>query len=153
VLFLLVSFAITKLKQIESHAQAFLQKSKELMQKEFDAPIEPMEVEGEHEIEEVANSMNYFIQKVNDAMQYSQSAIEKSQKASLKLEELSEEFSDIIGNIQADKTLNSSINKSEDIMIQSSEDLRRTTLKLQNLKKELDSLLNSCAKFDVNQKK
>lgn len=153
VLFLLVSFAIAKLKQIESHAQAFLQKSKELMQKEFDAPIEPMEVEGEHEIEEVANSMNYFIQKVNDTMQYSQSAIEKSQKASLKLEELSEEFSDIIGNIQTDKKLNSSINKSEDIMIQSSEDLRRTTLKLQNLKKELDSLLNSCAKFDVNQKK
>lgn len=148
ILIMLVGFSITKLKQIESHAQEFIKKSQQLMHREFTKPIEPIEIEGEHEIEEVACSMNHFINQVNDAMQYSQSAIEKSQQASKKLESLSDEFSEIIGNISADKKINTSLDKSEDIMIQSSEDLRKTTKKLQGLKQELDSLLKNCNHLD-----
>lgn len=148
VLILLVGFSITKLKQIESHAQEFIKKSKELMNNEFDKPIKPMDIEAEYEIEEVACSMNHFIHQVNEAMKYSQSAIDKSQKASKKLEMLSDEFSEIIGKFAVDKKINSQLDKSEDIMIQSSEDLRKTTKKLQDLKKELDGLLKNCEQLD-----
>ncbi len=144
VLFLLVAFSILKLKRIESHAKEFLNKSKEIMQRDLNAPIEPMDIDGENEIEEVANSLNCFIGKVNSAMSFSKSAMEQSKQASHKLEELTEEFSTIIDDLHDCKGVSTQIDKSEDIMIQSSEDLLRSTQKLENLKSELDALLKSC---------
>ncbi|MGM0623118.1 MAG: type IV pili methyl-accepting chemotaxis transducer N-terminal domain-containing protein [Campylobacterota bacterium] len=142
ILFLLVSFSILKLKRIESHAQEFLLKSKELMRSNIQTPIDPLDIDSEEEIQEVANSLNHFVKKVNSVVSYSQSAIEQSKHASQKLEDLTYEFEMIIEELDDQKAVESHLDKSEDMMIQSSEDLIRSTKKLEKLKMELDTLLS-----------
>ncbi len=149
VLFALIAFSILKLKQIEMHAREFMKKSKQLTQRDIKTPIEPMSVDAENEIEEVAHSLNHFIFKVNSAMELSNAALRQSKQASDKLEELTGEFNDIIGEVANKKGIGDSIDKSEDIMIQSSEEMVRTNKKLQELKAELDNVLKI---FDQNQK-
>jgi methyl-accepting chemotaxis protein len=150
VLFGLVAFSILKLKQIEMHAREFMKKSRQLMQRDIKAPIEPMDVDAENEIEEVADSLNHFIFKVNSAMELSNAALRQSKQASDKIEELTEEFNAIIGIVdEQGGSIGDSIDKSEDIMIQSSEEMVRTNQRLQELKSELDKVMKI---FDQNQK-
>ena len=144
-LFLLVLNAFKQLKVIERHANEFLENSKKIIESQTEnKPIEYIEIEAESEIEEATDTLNCFINKINSAMDYSSQAVEKSQKASEKLEEITDEFDQIIGDIQGSTNISSQLSKSEDIAIQSSEDLLHTTKKLENLKKELDKLLKTC---------
>ncbi len=141
-IFLLISYAFLKLKTIEAHAQEFLDISKAMSSSEINE-IKPLEVDGETEIVEAATNINCFIDKVNSAMSYSQSALDQSKMASDKLSELTNEFDEIITEMN-DKTIISQLDKSEDIVIESSEELLKSTKKLQNLKEELDKLLVNC---------
>ncbi|MBN2824451.1 MAG: type IV pili methyl-accepting chemotaxis transducer N-terminal domain-containing protein [Campylobacterales bacterium] len=136
----LALYSIIQLREIEMHIQEFMNQSKELTHYD-NGKLKPLEVEGEKEIIEVASSINSFISKVNDAMAYSSQAIQQSQNASKKLEELSDEFDTIIGEIQHSSSLSHELDKSEDIVLDSTESLIKTTKKLQNLKNQLDSLM------------
>ena len=53
-------------------------------------------------------------------MSYSANAIEYSKNASLKLEELTDEFDKVINELTNSNDLSKQLNKSEDIVIQSS---------------------------------
>jgi len=139
----LVIYSIIQLREIEMHIQEFMQKSKELVECK-DGKLQTIHVDGEKEIIEVASSINGFINKVNDAMAYSSEAIEHSKQASQKLEELTDEFDSIIGEIQHSSTLSKELDRSEDIVLDSTESLIKTTQKLQNLKSQLDTLMLSC---------
>jgi len=139
----LVLYSIIQLREIELHIQEFMDKSKELVRCD-DGKLQPIQVDGEKEIIEVASSINSFITKVNDAMSYSNEAIEHSKQASQKLEELTDEFDSIIGEIQNSSTLSRELDRSEDIVLDSTESLIKTTKKLQNLKDQLDTLMLSC---------
>lgn len=141
-MFLLISFAFLKLKTIEAHAQEFLDVSKAMGDLEVNE-IKPLKLDGETEIVEAATNINCFIDKVNSAMSYSQNALDQSKMASDKLSELTNEFDEIISEMN-DKTIISQLDKSEDIVIESSEELLKSTKRLQNLKKELDKLLDNC---------
>ena len=146
-LFLLIIYALYQLKSIETHAQEFLDYSKKIVQfKIEDKPLEPITIEAESEIVEATDTLNCFIDKINSAMDFSTQAVEKSQQASAKLEEITDEFDQIICEMQDSTNISSQISKSEDIAIQSTEDLMQTTKKLTDLKKQLDSLLLSCQK-------
>lgn len=139
----LVLYSIIQLREIEMHIQEFMDKSKELVRRD-DGKLQPIHVDGEKEIIEVASSINSFINKVNDAMSYSNEAIEHSKQASQKLEELTDEFDSIIGEIQHSSALSRELDRSEDIVLDSTESLIKTTKKLQNLKNQLDTLMLSC---------
>lgn len=146
VLLLLFAYSLAQLKTIESHADAFMQYSKMLTESENLSDITPMNLQNssEDEIVEVGDAINTFIQKINLAVECSNEAIKQSQSASNKLEELTEEFDSILGELQ-DKSLSSKyLNNSEDIVIESTENLIISTKKLTNLKKELESLALSC---------
>lgn len=138
-MFFLVSYAFLKLKTIEAHAQEFLDVSKKMGTVDV-SDIQPLNVKGETEIVEAASNLNQFINKVNSAMSYSQNALEQSKMASNKLAELTSEFDEAISELN-DKAVISQLDKSEDIVIESSEELLKSTQKLQNLKNELDKLL------------
>ena len=145
-LFLLVIYALRQLKEIERHANEFLENSKKIIESQAEnKPIEYIEIEAESEIEEATDTLNCFINKINSAMDYSAQAVEKSQKASEKLEEITDAFDKIIDDIHDSAKISSQLSKSEDIAIQSAEDLLHTTKKLENLKKELDKLLKTCS--------
>jgi chemotaxis regulatin CheY-phosphate phosphatase CheZ len=136
---------LQQLRIIENHAKEFLKHSKVIIEAQVEnKPIEYIEIEAEREIVEATDTLNCFINKINSAMEYSTEAVEKSQQASEKLEEITDEFDKIIVDLTGSTNLTSRISKSEDIAIQSTEDLMKTTKKLTELKKELDMLLISC---------
>jgi len=139
-LFIFSIYALIQLKQIEANATEFLDKYKKIKEADINK-LEPIKVESEKEFEEMADSINFFINKVNSAMNYSQSALEQSKLASDKLQDLTDEFENIIDDLENKSDIIKSIDKSEDIAIESSDNLIKTTKKLNDLKKQLDNIL------------
>jgi len=144
-IFLLVFvYSLIQLKEVQAHASEFMKYSKELTKHKDGLKLQPLEIEAEGEIVEVSNTINCFINKINSAMDYSSDALKQSQRATSKLEELTDEFDDIIGEIQNKSTISKHLNNSEDIVIESTEELLNSTKKLQILKDELQKLIKSC---------
>jgi len=137
-------YSILRLREIESHAEKFMKYSKQLISDKDGSKLKPMEIDAESEIVEVSDTINCFVEKINSAVDYSQEALKQSQQASLKLEELTDEFDDIIDEIQDKSSVSKYLNNSEDIAIESTEELLNSTKKLQKLKEELQNLTKSC---------
>lgn len=144
-LFVFALYALIQLKQIEAHAREFIEKYKKLSSAEI-SELEPIRVDSEKEFVEMADNMNCFINKINSAMSYSENALKQSELASQKLESLTEEFGDIINELENKSDIIKQIDMSEDIAIESSENLLKTTKKLNDLKHQLDKLLDNCKK-------
>ena len=144
-LFILILYSLQQLRIIESHANEFLKHSKTIIESQVEnKPIELIEIEAESEIIEATDTLNCFINKLNCAMEYSSDAVEKSQQASENLEEVVDEFDKIIGEFQDSTNLSIQLSKTEDIAIQSTEDLIQTTKKLTELKEQLNFIIISC---------
>jgi len=146
ILFLLFIYSLIQLKSIESHVDSFMQYSKMLVDNEDISSLTPikLEAESEREIIEVSDTINCFINKINSAVEHSNEALLQSQKASSKLEELTDEFDTILGELKDKSLASKHLNNSEDIVIESTEELINSTKKLTNLKKELDKLIKNC---------
>ena len=142
-LFIFALYSLIQLKQIESHAREFFEKYKKISSSEI-SNLEPMEISSEQEFVEIADGMNCFIDKVNSVITYSQSALEQSEVAANQLEALTKEFGNIIQDLENKPEIMRNIDMSEDIAIESSENLLKTTRQLNELKKQLDSLLKNC---------
>ncbi|WP_373072144.1 type IV pili methyl-accepting chemotaxis transducer N-terminal domain-containing protein [Sulfurimonas sp.] len=142
-LFVFALYSLIQLKQIESHAREFFEKYKKISSSEI-SNLEPMEISSEQEFVEIADGMNCFIDKVNSVITYSQSALEQSEVAANQLEALTKEFGNIIQDLENKPEIMKNIDMSEDIAIESSENLLKTTKQLNELKKQLDSLLKNC---------
>ena len=136
-------YSIVQLRQIELHVREFIEKSRRISMGDFEN-LQPLKIDSEKEFVEVADNLNCFINKVTSAMHYSQTALDQSKMASERLEELTSEFSDLIGELESKADIGTNLNRSEDIMIESTEELLKTTKKLQNLKNELTLLLENC---------
>jgi nitrate/nitrite-specific signal transduction histidine kinase len=143
---LLIIYSFLQLKSMEENAKKFLEESKKIVEQNPTKPLTPIKIEGENEIIEATQTINCFIEKINSVMNYSASAIEQSKNASIKLEELTDEFDKIIYELTNSADISKQLNRSEDIAIQSQEYLINSTKRLQELKKELDKILNSCNK-------
>ena len=144
VLFLLISYSLVHLKIIESHVKEFMEYSKKLTELPKNDKIELINIQAESEIVEVSDNMNCFINKINDAMDYSNEAIEQSRRASKALEDITDEFDDILNDISNSAEISKELDMSEDIVIESTEELINSTKKLQHLKNKLDTLITQC---------
>lgn len=146
VLFLLFFYSLMQLKSIEAHVDSFMHYSKMLADNENIANLRPiqLEAESESEIVAVSDTINCFINKINSAVECSNEALLQSQKASMKLEELTDEFDTILAELKDNASASKHLTNSEDIVIESTEVLINSTKKLINLKEELDRLIKSC---------
>lgn len=144
IIIFLIIYSFSQLKSMEENAKRFFEESKKIMQNDNNEPLVPIKIEAEKEIVEATDTINCFIDKINSAMTYSANAIEQSKNASIKLEEITDEFDKIIDELTNSADISKQLNKSEDIVIQSQENLMNSTKKLQELKNELDKLLLSC---------
>ncbi|MEA3331788.1 MAG: type IV pili methyl-accepting chemotaxis transducer N-terminal domain-containing protein [Campylobacterota bacterium] len=144
ILLTLFIYSLLQLREIEAHAQEFMKYSKQLINDEDGVKLKPIEIDAESEIVEVSDTINCFINKINSAADYSNEALEQSKQASLKLEELTDEFNTIIDEIQDNSSISKCLNNSEDMVIESTEELLNSTKKLQILKEELLNLAKSC---------
>ena len=146
ILFAIFLYSMMQLRSIESHVDSLMKYSKMLLTNKSSSKLEPIELaaESESEIVEVSDTINCFVQKINSAMDYSNEALKQSEYASSKLEELTDEFDSILGELQDKSLASKHLNKSEDIVIESTEELINSTKKLANLKAELEKLTRSC---------
>ena len=146
IIIFLIIYSFSQLKSMEENAKRFFEESKRIMQNANNELLVPIKIEAEKEIVEATDTINCFIDKINSAMTYSANAIEQSKNASIKLEEITDEFDKVIDELTNSADISKQLNKSEDIVIQSQENLMNSTKKLQELKNELDKLLLSCKK-------
>lgn len=144
IILILIIYSFSQLKAMELNAKKFFEYSKKLAENPDNQPLKPIKIEAEKEIEEATDTINCFINKINSAMTYSANAVEQSKNASIKLEEISDEFDVILHELNNSAEISKHLDKSEGIVIQTQEDLIKSTKKLQELKNELDKLLNSC---------
>ncbi|MDD2292384.1 MAG: type IV pili methyl-accepting chemotaxis transducer N-terminal domain-containing protein [Aliarcobacter sp.] len=144
IIIFLIIYSFLQLKSMEENAKKFLEESKKIMENDNNELLVPIKIEAEKEIVEATDTINCFIDKINSAMTYSANAIEQSKNASIKLEEITDEFDKVIDELTNSADISKQLYKSEDIVIQSQENLMNSTKKLQELKNELDKLLNSC---------
>jgi len=146
IFFIIFIYSLLQLRSIESHVDTFMSYSKKLINAKDISMLKPMKLEDESETEivEVGNTINCFIDKINSAMEYSNQALLQSQNASQKLEEITDEFDAVIDSISDTPLSSTHLNNSEDMMIESTEELINSTKKLQKLKDELLELTKSC---------
>lgn len=144
IIIFLIIYSFSQLKTMEENAKRFFEESKKIMENDSNEPLVPIKIQAEKEIVDATDTINCFIDKINSAMTYSANAIEQSKNASIKLEEITDEFDKIIDELTNSNDISKQLNKSEDIVIQSQENLMISTKKLQELKNELNKLMNSC---------
>ena len=140
ILFLII-YSFLELKTMEKNALRFLEESKKVMEQNFEEPLKPLKIEAEGELVEASNIFNRFLNKINSAIIDSNSALEQSINASYKLEEISNEFDEIINEIQNKSEISKQLNRSEDIAIQTQEQLLHSSKRLNELKNELEKII------------
>ena len=140
ILFLII-YSFLELKTMEKNALRFLEESKKVMEQNFEEPLKPLKIEAEGELVEASNIFNRFLNKINSAIIDSNSALEQSKNASYKLEEITNEFDEIINEIQNKSEISKQLNKSEDIAIQTQEQLLHSSKRLNELKSELEKII------------
>ena len=140
ILFLII-YSFIELKTMEKNALRFLEESKKVMEQNFEEPLKPLKIEAEGELVEASNIFNRFLNKINSAIIDSNSALEQSKNASYKLEEISNEFDEIISELQNKNEISKQLNRSEDIAIQTQEQLLHSSKRLNELKNELEKII------------
>ena len=140
ILFLII-YSFLELKTMEKNALRFLEESKKVMEQNFEEPLKPIKIEAEGELIEASNIFNRFLNKINSAIIDSNSALEQSKNASYKLEEISNEFDEIINELQNKSEISKQLNRSEDIAIQTQEQLLHSSKRLNELKNELEKII------------
>ena len=140
ILFLII-YSFIELKTMEKNALKFIEESKKVMEQNFEEPLKPLKIEAEGELVEASNIFNRFLNKINSAIIDSNSALEQSKNASYKLEEISNEFDEIISELKNKSEISKQLNKSEDIAIQTQEQLLHSSKRLNELKSELEKII------------
>ena len=140
ILFLII-YSFLELKTMEKNALRFLEESKKVMEQNFEEPLKPLKIEAEGELVEASNIFNRFLNKINSAIIDSNSALEQSKNASYKLEEITNEFDEIVSELQNKSEISKQLNRSEDIAIQTQEQLLHSSKRLNELKNELEKII------------
>ncbi|MBP7770094.1 MAG: type IV pili methyl-accepting chemotaxis transducer N-terminal domain-containing protein [Aliarcobacter sp.] len=143
-IFSLFIYSFSQLKAMEANAKKFFEYSKKIVDNPSHTPLKPIKIVAEKEITDATDTINSFINKINSAMSYSTSAVEQSKNAFIKLEEITDEFDIILNELKDSTEISKRLDKSEEIVIQTQEELIKSTKKLQTLKEELDFILTSC---------
>ncbi len=142
---ILYSFLLTE--EIMNHVRDFIDKAKMLASVDI-AQINSKNFKlaeaNEDELKEASSHINSFVQKVNSALNHSQDAIDKAERAVEELESLSDSASEALSSLEFDdedkKGFDKKISATEDIAIESTENLLHVTKMLEKLKSNLNSI-------------
>ncbi|WP_345993054.1 type IV pili methyl-accepting chemotaxis transducer N-terminal domain-containing protein [Sulfurimonas sp. HSL-1716] len=144
ILIVLIIYIISKLRSMESNALTFIEHTKSLSSLPNNVELKPLNNVVESEIVEMSDIVNLFINKINSAIEHSNEAVSQSKHASVKLEEITEELNYILDELSDNTLLLKHLSASEDMAIQSTEELFSSTNKLKRLSDELNKLLIEC---------
>ena len=148
--FVIILYAFVISKEIIEHVEGFVQKAKELATGDISLLSRhgvTLPENSEDELKEASSHISLFVQKVNLAMKDSEDALKKAENAVTQLQQLAEEVEDAIDGMGIDenekKTFDKNVNATEDIAIQSAENLIHVNKMLQKLKKSLNAMVEN----------
>ncbi len=145
--FLIILYSFLLTKEIMLHVRDFIDKAKMLAStdiRDINTKNFKLRETNEDEFKEVSQHINSFVQKVNSALSHSQDAIDKAEKAVLELESLSDDADEALETLDLNETDKKSFDKkisaSEDIAIESTENLLHVAKMLKKLKSNLSNI-------------
>ena len=151
---ILYSFLLTK--EIMNHLRDFIEKAKILASSDItqiNTGNFKLRETNEDELKEASSHINSFVQKVNSALNHSQDAINRAEKAVEELESLSDDASDALDSLNINendkKGFDKKISATEDIAIESTENLLHVTKMLEKLKANLSNMSEIEKKEDL----
>ncbi|MBP1680496.1 MAG: PilJ protein [Proteobacteria bacterium] len=152
---IIIVYAFVMTKEIIEHLEGFVQKAKELAHGDissFSTQPVTLSANSEDELKEASSHISLFVQKVNFAMKDSEDALKKAENAVSQLQQLALEVEDVIEDMGIDenekKRFDKNVNATEDIAIQSAENLIHVNRMLQKLKKSLNAMVESSNQMD-----
>jgi nitrate/nitrite-specific signal transduction histidine kinase len=135
-------------KEIISHVNDFVKKAKDLKHADLSTLSSTnlfVVDDGEDELKEASSHIAQFISKVNSAMDHSQEAITKAEVAVQELQYLADDVEEALKDLNIDEKERSnfdrSVNATEDIAIESTENLLHVKKMLEKLQSNLNSLV------------
>ena len=142
---LLVSMLLYLFAQLNSvilFMQKFIATSKNIISKSTIKELKPIDITNKNsDIDDAANSFNTLIKKINNSIEYSKDSIENSQESLQIVEQNIEELFELVYAMN-EKEINKEFAKKEDAIIQLLEELKVSSLKLKDLKSDLDSIIS-----------
>jgi nitrate/nitrite-specific signal transduction histidine kinase len=146
----IILYAFVMSKEVVEHLEHFVQKAKELAQGDLNIIAKQsvnLSENSEDELKEASSHISQFVQKVNRAMQESEDALKKAENAVSQLQQIAEDVEDAIEGMGIDESekrqFDKNVNATEDIAIQSAENLIHVNKMLQKLKKSLNQMVES----------
>ncbi|MDX1807942.1 MAG: type IV pili methyl-accepting chemotaxis transducer N-terminal domain-containing protein [Sulfurospirillaceae bacterium] len=144
---IIILFTFSLSKEIINHINDFVDKAKMLATSDItQANLDNFMLKEtyEDELKEASDHINSFVTKVNNVMKHSQDAIEKAEQAVAELEFLSDNassaFSELDLNEVEKKGVDKKISATEDMAIESTENLLHVAQMLKKLKSNLSSI-------------
>jgi len=152
--FIIILYSFLLTKEIMNHLRDFIDKAKMLASSDINqinAENFKLKETNEDELKEASTHINLFVEKVNSALNHSQDAIEKAEKAVEELESLSDDASKAFISLDLNETdkkgFDKKISTTEDIAIESTENLMHVAKMLEKLKSNLSTI------FQIEQEK
>lgn len=144
---ILYTFLLTK--EIVAHVNDFVKKAKALDSADLSTLSQTAEIlavdDSEDELKEASCHISNFVQKVNSAMSHSQDAITKAESAVKELQLLADDVEGALSDLDVDESDRNSfdrkVNATEDIAIESAENLLHVKRMLEKLQLNLNTLV------------
>ncbi len=141
-LVLLLIYLFMQLQSVIYFIQKFRLTSKKIITNSTIKELEPIEVNNHsNEVLEASNNFNFIVEKINSSIKHSSNSIEHSYQSLELVENNIEDLLELL-SVMDDGTIDKELTKKEDTLIQSLEELTSSTIKLQNLKVDLDNLIS-----------
>jgi methyl-accepting chemotaxis protein len=141
---LLLIYLFSQIKDVISFMQKFIQTSKNIITNSSIKDLQPINVNNNSsELLEASNNFNFLVDKINNSIRNSSQSIEYSFISLQQLENNIEDLLELLCIMDKDENIDKELTKREDTLIQSLEELTSSTIKLENLKSDLDNLVAS----------
>ncbi|DAB30376.1 MAG TPA: hypothetical protein CFH84_04370 [Sulfurimonas sp. UBA12504] len=140
----LLIYLFTQLKELLLFIQKFLDTSKKIITNSTIKDLVPISCKhhNNQEIMQAANNFNLLVEKINQSVKYSSEVLEHSYYSLELVEQNIEDLITLLNAMNEDEELDNTVDKQEDTVIQSLEELTSAILNLKNLKKDLDNLIS-----------
>lgn len=144
ILVALLIYLFTQVKDLLLFIQKFLDTSKRIITNSSVKDLVPISLEdsSNQELLQASNNFNFLVEQINSSVKYSGETLEHSYHSLEIVEKNIEDFLKFLNYMDENEEIDDTVNKQEDAVIQSLEELTNTIFNLKNLKKDLDNLIS-----------
>jgi len=144
ILLALLAYFFTQINQVIVFVQKFVDTSKKIIANASIKELKQIQTLNapSQEVEQATANFNLLVDNINKSILYSSQSIENAYQSLEFVEKSIENLLELVSVMQGNKDTKKELAKKEDALIESLEELTTSTLKLQNLKIDLDNLIS-----------